>query len=176
MPMTSHRPILSPSSVKLTPTRLPALIVMAAAILYTPAALAAAPTFLHLEGSFSDIDTQACGFLIEIQQEFTADVQFFYDAGGNLDHSLNHIQLRGTDSANGISLADTADYTHTFDFTTGVDGDIGLPGHVRLPNGGTVAIEAGRVLTDPRGNLQFVAGKHQFLEGDLSAFCGALGG
>jgi len=51
-----------------------------------------------------------------------------------------------------------------------------LPGHVRLPNGGTVAIEAGRVLTDPRGNLQFVAGKHQFLEGDLSAFCGALGG
>jgi len=157
-------------------TLLPALMVMLAAILYTPAALASAPTFLHFGGSFSEVDTETCGFPIQLQGEFTDDVQFFYDAGGNLDHSLNHIQLRGTDSANGISLADTADFMHTFDFTTGVDGDIGLPGHVRLPNGGTVTIEAGRVLTDAQGNPQFVAGKHQFLEGDLSAYCRALGG
>ena len=47
---------------------------------------------------------------------------------------------------------------------------------MRLPNGGTIVIEAGRVLTDAQGNLQFVAGRHQFLEGDLSAYCSALGG
>jgi hypothetical protein len=152
------------------------LAVMAAAILPAPVALAASPTFLHLAGSFSETDTQTCGFPIQIQGEFTVDVQFFYDASGNLDHSLAHIQLRETDSANGISLADTADWMHTFDFTTGVDGDIGLPAHVRLPNGGTVVIEAGRVLTDAQGDLQFVAGKHQILSGDPSAYCDALGG
>jgi hypothetical protein len=157
-------------------TLLPGLLVMVAAILCTPAALASSPTFAHFEGSFSEVDTQACGFPIQIQREFTAAVQFFYDASGNLDHSLNHIRLRGTDSANGISLVDSADFMHTFDFTTGVDGDIGLPGHVRLPGGGTVVIEAGRVLTDAQGNLQFVAGKHQVLSGDLSAYCSALGG
>jgi hypothetical protein len=157
-------------------TLLAGLIVMAVAILCTPAAMASQPTFAHFAGSFSEVDTQTCGFPIQIQRDFTADVQFFYDVSGNLDHSLNHLQLRGTDSANGISLADTADWMHTFDFTTGVDGDIGLPGHVRLPNGGTIVIEAGRVLTDAQGNLQFVAGRHQFLEGDLSAYCSALGG
>lgn len=157
-------------------TLLVGLAAMAAAILPAPAALAASPTFLHLAGSFSEVDTQTCGFPIHIQQNFTVDVQFFDDASGNLDHSLAHIQLRGTDSANGISLTDTANYTHTFDFTTGIDGDIGLTSHVRLPNGGTVAVEAGRVLTDAQGNLQFVAGRHQFLAGDLSAYCDALGG
>jgi hypothetical protein len=47
---------------------------------------------------------------------------------------------------------------------------------VRLPNGGTILIEAGRVLTDALGNLQFVAGKHQTLAGDLSACRDALDG
>ena len=113
-----------------------------------PAALAAAPTFQHFQGSFTDVNSQTCGFPITISQNFASDVQFFYDQQGNLIRSLAHIQLRGTDSANGVSLPDTADFTHTFDFTTGINGDLGVTTHVIIPNRGTVLTDAGRVLSD----------------------------
>jgi hypothetical protein len=141
-----------------------------------PFALAATPTFQQFQGSFTEVDTQTCGFPITINENFTADVQFFYDRQENLIRSLAHIQLRGTDSANGVSLADTADFTHTFDFTTGINGDLGVTTHVIVPNGGTVLIDAGRVLSDEQGNLLFVAGNHQVISGDISAYCAALAG
>ena len=141
-----------------------------------PAALAATPTFQHFQGSFTDVDSQACGFPITISQNFTSDVQFFYDQQGNLIRSLAHIQLRGTDSANGFSLPDTADFTHTFDFTTGINGDLGVTTHVIIPNRGTVLTDAGRVLSDEQGNLLFVAGNHQVISGDVAAYCAALAG
>ena len=141
-----------------------------------PAALAAAPTFQHFQGSFTDVDSQACGFPITISQNFTSDVQFFYDQQGNLIRSLAHIQLRGTDSANGVSLPDTADFTHTFDFTTGINGDLGVTTHVIIPNRGTVLTDAGRVLSDEQGNLLLVAGNHQVISGDVAAYCAALAG
>jgi len=141
-----------------------------------PSALASAPTFRHFQGSFTDVDTQTCGFPITIHQNFTTDVQFFSDQRGNLIRSLAHIQLRGTDSANGVTLPDTADFTHTFDFTTGINGDLGVTTHVIIPNGGTVLIDAGKVLSDEQGNLLFVAGNHQAISGDVSAYCAALAG
>jgi hypothetical protein len=141
-----------------------------------PRAFAAAPTFEQFQGSFTEVDTQTCGFPITINQNFTSGVQFFYDQQGNLTHSLAHIQLRGTDSANGVSLLDSADFTHTFDFATGINGDLGVTTHVIIPNGGTVLIDAGRVLSDEQGNLLFVAGNHQAISGDVSAYCAALTG
>jgi hypothetical protein len=140
------------------------------------AALASAPTFQQFQGSFTEVDSQTCGFPITINQNFTTDVQFFYDQQGNLVRSLAHIQLRGTDSANGVSLRDTADFTHTFDFTTGINGDLGVTTHVIIPNGGIVLIDAGRVLSDEQGNLLFVAGNHQVISGDIAAYCAALTG
>jgi hypothetical protein len=122
------------------------------------------------------VDDETCGFPITIEETFSADVIFFYDAAGNLVRSINHLQLRGTDSANGVSLAENANFTHTFDFTTGTNGDLGLQTQVIVPGGGTVLIEAGRVLSDEEGNLQFVAGKHQLIAGDVSAYCAALSG
>jgi hypothetical protein len=142
----------------------------------TPFAFAATPTFQQFQGSFTDVDTQTCGFPITIDQNFAVDVQFFYDQQGDLIRSLAHIQLRGTDSANGVSLPDTADYTHTFDFTTGINGDLGVTTHVIIPDGGTALIDAGRVLSDDQGNLLFVAGKHPAISGDVSAYCAALAG
>jgi len=142
----------------------------------TPLAVAATPTFQHFQGSFTEVDTQTCGFPITIHQNFSSDVQFFYDPQGNLSHSLAHIQLRGTDSANGVSLPDTADFTHTFNFTTGINGDLGVTTHVIIPDGGTVLIDAGRVLSDEQGNLLFVAGNLQVISGDVAAYCAALAG
>jgi hypothetical protein len=141
-----------------------------------PSALASAPTFQKFQGSFTDVNTETCGFPITLQENFTADVQFFYSQQGSLIRSLNHIQERGTDSANGVTLSDDADFTHTFDFTTGINGDLGVITHVIIPNGGTVLIDAGRVLSDDQGNLLFVAGNHQMISGDVSAYCAALGG
>lgn len=141
-----------------------------------PFAFAATPTFQQFQGSFTDVDTQTCGFPITVNENFAVDVQFFYDQQGNFIRSLAHIQLRGTDSANGVSLLDTADFTHTYDFTTGINGDLGVTTHVIIPNGGTVLINAGRVLSDDQGNLLFVAGKHQAISGDIPAYCAALAG
>jgi hypothetical protein len=141
-----------------------------------PFAFAATPTFQQFQGSFTDVDTQTCGFPVTIDQNFAVDVQFFYDQQGNLIRSLAHIQLGGTASANGVSLPDTADFTHTYDFTTGINGDLGVTTHVIIPGGGTVLINAGRVLSDDQGNLLFVAGKQQAISGDISAYCAALAG
>jgi hypothetical protein len=141
-----------------------------------PYALASAPTFQRFQGSVTEVDTQTCGFPITFHADFTADVQFFHDQQGSLIRSLNHIQVRGTDSANGVSLSDTADFTHTYDFTTGINGDLGVTGRVIIPNGGTVLMEAGRVLSDDQGNLLFVAGNHQAISEDFSAYCAALAG
>jgi hypothetical protein len=141
-----------------------------------PSALASTPTFLEFQGSFTEVDTETCGFPITVQGNFTADVQFFYDQEGNLIRSLNHIKVRGTDSANGVSLSERADFIHTFDFTTEINGDIGVITHVLTPGGGTVLIEAGRVLSDEEGNLLFVAGNHPTISGDISAYCAALAG
>ncbi len=141
-----------------------------------PSALASAPTFQHFQGSFTDMDTETCGFPITIHENFATDVQFFHDQQGSLIRSLAHIQLRGTDSANGVSLSDTADFTHTFDFSTGVNGDLGVTTHVIIPNGGTVLIAAGRVLSDDQGNLLFEAGHDPVISGDIPAYCAALAG
>jgi hypothetical protein len=130
---------LAPAAVTLACT--PALGVAAAT-----SAHAGAPTLPHFSGSFSEVDTETCGFPITNDETFASDVQLFYDQDANLDHSLAHIQLRGTDSANGVTLADDADWTHTYDFTTGINGDIGLAERVLVPNGGAIAFEAGRVL------------------------------
>jgi len=158
---------LAPGAVALT-------FALALAGAAAPDALATQPAFLHISASFTDVDTDTCGFPITIQESATADVQFFFDQAGNLDHSLNHIQFRGTDSANGVSLADDANFTHTFDFTTGINGDLGLTTQVVVPGAGAVAFETGRVLSDESGNLLFVAGKHDFDSGNVSAYCNAF--
>jgi hypothetical protein len=147
-----------------------------AAALLAPATYAAEPTFLHISDSFTEVDDETCGFPITLEVTFTADVQFFYNNSGDLVRSLNHIQIRGTDSANGVTLADNADFTHTFDFTTQTNGDLGVTTRVLLPHGGTVLFDAGRVLSDEEGNSIFVAGTHQVLNGDFSAYCAALSG
>jgi hypothetical protein len=139
-----------------------------------PMAVAEPPTFQRLSGSFTEIDADTCGFPITNHEAFTVDVQFIYDQDGRLDRSLAHIHLRGTDSANGVTLIDDADMTHTFDFTTGVNGDLGLQSQVRLPNGGIIAVDAGRVLALDDGTVLFAAGRHDFLAGDLQTYCAAF--
>jgi hypothetical protein len=139
-------------------------------------ALAEAPSFQRFSGSFTEVDPDTCEFPITNDETFTVDVQFFYDRNGNLVRSLAHIRLRGTDSANGVTLIDDADITHTFDFTTGINGDLGLQSQVRTPNGGLVAVDAGRVLSLDDGTVLFTAGRHEFLSGDLQAYCAAFGG
>jgi hypothetical protein len=143
-------------------------------LLVAPDAAAGKPESLHFSDSFTEVDTETCGFPITLQLSFSADVQFYYDRDGNLDHSINHIRLRGTDTAYGVSLSETADFTHTYDFTTGVNGDLGLLGKVSVPGGGAIGLDAGRILSDDDGNLLFVAGRHDVLSGDASAYCGAF--
>jgi hypothetical protein len=146
------------------------LLAAVVAVGAVPAA-ASQPISQSFSGSFTEQDTATCGFPIVIHQDFTASVLFFLDAAGNLDHSLNHLQLRGTYSANGVSLVATADFTHTFDFTTGVNGDLGLEELLRSPGGGVIEVDAGRVLTDESGNVLFFAGNHL---ADASRFCAAF--
>jgi hypothetical protein len=137
-------------------------------------ALASRPVTEHFSGSFSEVDSDTCGFPILVSLSFSSRVTFFYDAAGNLDRSIAHISLRGTDSAHGVSLIESEHFTHTFDFSTGLNRDLGLTAHVRVPGGGTVLVEAGQVVSDDFGNIYFVAGNHQPLEGDFASYCAAF--
>jgi hypothetical protein len=141
-----------------------------------PDAQAGKPDSLHISGSFTEVDNDTCGFPITVDASFSADVQFYYDRDGTLDHSINHIQLRGTDTANQVTLLEQADFTHTYDFTTGINGDLGLLGQVRLPGGGVISFDAGRILSDDYGNPTFVAGRHELMSGNSTAYCDAFTG
>jgi hypothetical protein len=137
-------------------------------------ALASKPVTEHFSGSFSEIDSDTCGFPIVVSLTFSSDVIFFYDTAGNLERSIAHISIRGTDSAHGVSLIESDHFTHTFDFSTGLNRDLGLTAHIRVPGGGTVLLEAGQVVSDDFGNIYFVAGNHQPLQGDFTSYCAAF--
>jgi hypothetical protein len=176
MKINSTRPARRTLVRRLAPGAVAVACAAAIAGVAVPDAVAAQPEFMHISASFTEVDAETCGFPITTQANATADVQFFFDQAGNLDHSLNHIQVRGTDSANGVSLTDNADFTHTFDFTTEINGNLGLVTQVLVPGAGAVAFETGRVLLDESDNLLFVAGKHDFISGNLSGYCGAFAG
>jgi hypothetical protein len=74
----------------------------------------------------------------------------------------------------GRSLTDSDHYSLVLDLTEGTVSSFGLVFHVTLGHGRSVLMDAGRVVLGADQTVLFEGGPHQFLDGDVAAFCSAL--
>jgi hypothetical protein len=141
----------------------------------TPTAQAVKPITLHFAGSFTEVDHETCPFPITVEGTWSSRVQLFESADGDPIRAIDHFALRSTDTANGVSLREDANTTHTYDFATGLNRDLGVEVRLSLPHGAVVVIAAGQIVFDDEGDVSFHAGR-RFETGDCSAYCSAFGG
>jgi hypothetical protein len=131
-----------------------ALVSVLAVVGWAPAAQAR--TVVHDSFSFpvDEVFEDACPFPVHFSGQVSGQVEAFYDDAGNLIKVILHFSNTFTLSANGSSLPGS---THNNQFDVEFDSAGGAPSQVietglfarlRLPDGGTVSVEAGRIVTD----------------------------
>jgi hypothetical protein len=156
-------------------------LVVAAAVAGFVAASAAARTtvtFVPVDVSFTD--TGLCGFQIDVTDVGTFHVTDFFDQSGTLikEISAGPTVLTVTNPANRKVATSTQTFAQTIVFNP--DGSIssvtqsGLILNFHMRGVGSISMDVGTVRFDADGNVVFVGGPHDFLEGDLAGFCNAL--
>lgn len=128
----------------------------------------------HNEGSFVAAD---CGTFLALE-DFVEDVRVttFFDNAGNPIRMQVYSNFNGiiTNSETGRSVRDPGHFTITVDLQAGTSTYAGLVFGITVPREGIAVLDAGRVIFDAEGNVTFVAGPHQFLEGGPALICAAL--
>ena len=128
----------------------------------------------HDEGSFATVD---CGDFLALQ-DFVEDstVTTFFDQAGNPVRAQVHVHYDGTftNSVTGLTLRDPARLPITVDLQDGSVAETGLFYGITVPGEGIAVLDAGRIVFDADGNVLFVGGPHQFLEGGEALICAAL--
>lgn len=167
--------------------RVLALLTAVAAVAGVVAGTAAAskPVVLEkhhaLTRDFANIpDCLAFGFTHTEHYDVIRTVTDFYDQEGNLLREVVHVRFVGTatNDVTGKTIPVVGVRHLIFDFVNETFTETGVLRHVTVPGQGIVLHESGRFVTPFDETLPplFVAGKHQLLEGDLTAFCTALAG
>lgn len=127
---------------------------------------------------FAEVFTskKECGFKVEFSFVGSVTVTEFLDAEGNVTRLLLHGEDVGsaTNPANGKTATGDDHWLERHDVETGEMAIIGLFFHLNFGGAGIVVIDAGKVVFDADGNVIFLAGPHQVLEGDFAALCEAL--
>lgn len=123
---------------------------------------------------FVEVDASFCGFPITFDYSRSVRSTVFFDRQGDPIAVRWHIAIAGTDSANGVTLQDTAVHNSVDDLVTGSETRTNIEFLVKLPRGGVVSVGGGRVVVDADGNVTFEAGPHPFLDGNLDAYCAAF--
>jgi hypothetical protein len=142
-------------------------------------AWAASPSVVHMSGSFSGDDPIAdCG-TFEVRDEFTLNFRGIerYDREGNLVQVVEHIfgVDRLYNSVTGKSLKPASfNQGETVDIVEGQVKVSGVIFRITVPGSGAVFLDVGRFIIDFDEGLVFLAGQHQFFEGDLDGLCAAL--
>ena len=148
-------------------------------------AAASKPVVLEKHNSltrdFANIpDCVAFGFTHTEHYDVTRTVTDFYDQEGNLLREVVHVRFVGTatNDVTGKTIPVVGVRHLVFDFVNETFTETGVLRHVTVPGQGIVLHESGRFVApfDEMLPPLFVAGKHQLLEGDLTAFCTALAG
>jgi hypothetical protein len=150
------------------------LAALAAGVLYAGSASAAPPDEFTLTGTTVVTDVTSCEFPILMVLDYRIVRRDYLDRSGQLKRRIIHVQLVGTDSANGVALDESDHYTiHVAaDETQRLTG---LTMHARLPGGGLVARDAGSFVRRPDGSIELVRGPHPGLLGDTEEYCRAFG-
>ena len=133
-----------------------ALLSVLAVIDLAPGVQAETPRVQHVNFSFpvDFVIDDLCAFPIAVSGEVSGHVTAFIDDEGNFTKVILHFSSALTWSANGTSIP--LETGHWNEFDVGFDGsgapsqviETGLLSHLRLPNGRTVGVEAGRIVTD----------------------------
>ena len=172
-----------------------ALIAVTLSLLTQPAN-ARPPEFQTFHVDRTIIDTQLCGFPIEVHDEGDVRVAFHFDKAGNIEWvnvTTSNYRIALTNPANGISLwtpspehivetaYDTTNHPNVVRFRRIPKAQApnpiktGLVLRFVLPGVGLLTLDAGRVVFNNNGDVT-IAGPHMFLEGDVEALCAALSG
>jgi hypothetical protein len=143
-------------------------------LLQATGAYAAPPNQFRTTETVSFTDDTTCSFTIDINATVTSVGRAYFDKQGNFLHDTVHFNFVGTDSANGVTLRDSAHFV-IFGQPDGTDKLVGLVIHIQLLNGGVVTRDAGYLLRNPDGSFAIVHGPHPFSTGDVAEYCAAFG-
>jgi hypothetical protein len=155
-------------------------VAVAAALLgvSAPGAGAAGPEKVPFSGGGSVIDTDLCGFPIDISFEWSGFDLLFFDENGDLVRIQSHARETDTVSANGVTLVgDPYTFNANIRFSDGevVDYDVsGQLSKVRLPDG-SLFMGAGRTDFLARTS-EFIFTPDNGAAKNVDAFCDALSG
>lgn len=159
-------------------TRRAALATIATAVLLATApasALAVPPEVDHLTIDDAFVDTDLCGFPIDVVAQGTVTIRSFYDKQGELVKGIARVSLSFTGSTDSGVVHQRTHANEHWDFTG--DGPptlriTGLLGHVTAA-GRVLSIEAGQSVEVPPGNRVSFSG-NELAEEDVAARCEAL--
>jgi len=149
-----------------------------AGLLAAGTAVAAPPTITHdtvpTAYTLSGSET-GCGFPIQVQGTDKVVIRESYDMAGNLTRVAVHDDFVGTESANGVTVGSSEHATITDDAVTGTETWTGQPLKLSAPGGGTITLDAGKLVWNADGTVAVEHGPHPYLDGDVAAYCGAFG-
>ncbi len=140
---------------------------------------ASAPTTTEVLFHSSQPHFLTCpGFAVDAELDVNRRITTFFDAAGNPIKIVAHVTGTGTlsNAITGKSLPDANHFTVTTDLLTGTRT---FTGNVRVdtaPGVGVVFQAVGRVAFGSDGSVQFEAGPHDDLDGNLGPLCAYLAG
>jgi hypothetical protein len=125
-------------------------------------------------GYNSFVDTEVCasdpwGFDVNATEHEYGSFQVFFDGSGNVTRVLVHLNYDAWISANGKTIVERD--TWTFIGTPDSARDVGLTVQIKGVDG-IVQLDAGQVVFDEDGNIEYVRGPHPQALGEV--FCPAL--
>jgi len=134
---------------------------------------------VHIAGSEQGNDPIAdCG-TFEVWDEFTLNFRGteHYDRDGNLVRVVEHVwgtdRLYSPDTGKSLSPA-SYNQGETVDLVEGQVRVSGVIFRITVPGSGAIFLDVGRYIIDFDEGLVFLAGQHQFFEGDFDGLCAAL--
>jgi hypothetical protein len=148
---------------------------LVAMLLPVASATAAVPDMGTFDDGFiSFVDTEVCapdpwGFDVNATEHEYGSYQVFFDEAGNLTRVLVHLNYDAWISANGKTIVERD--TWTFIATPDGARDVGLTVHI-VGADGMVQLDAGQLVYDADGNIDYVRGPHPQALGET--FCPAL--
>ena len=154
------------------------LIVACAGLMLVAVASANPPTITKLRQlpavyTLTPADT-GCPFDVQVNGYDNVVIQDFYDKAGNLTKEVFHDDFVGTESANGVTLDSSEHATITENYVDGTETWTGQPLKLSTPHGGTVTLDAGKLVYGPDGSIVVDHGPHPYAEGDTADYCGAF--
>lgn len=128
---------------------------------------------IELNEAVFEPESSVCGFPISAEMTGEGIFQLFLDANGDFLRAHVHLSVKGTLTANGVSVRLGRSVNQFFELD-GTVTEVGLVFRDSAPGVGVVLMDRGRLVFDGNGELVFEAGPHPQLHGDFGELCSAL--